>query len=214
MCALCLWTSGSYWFERGLRLFLIFCMCSRFCMCMCVAVLSVRSCLHSLLLDFGLSTCCFACSVFDSHHHSLAPYFKCYGSDFADLVLRIKPVGVVLLSIIRFLETARSIYLLLGFLSDCRWSWRVCALFICRSRSCSLVLDIRGPPCLVDKCPSHSHITQSVGISRCVAFYCSWTAPAVIPCSGFWVLVGGASSWLLLLDLEPKDALSDLTCAV
>ena len=110
MCALCLWTSGSYWFERGLRLFLIFCMCSRFCMCMCVALLSVRSCLHSLLLDFGLSTCCFACSVFDSHHHSLAPYFKCYGSDFADLVLRIKPVGVVLLSIICFLETARSIY--------------------------------------------------------------------------------------------------------
>ena len=109
MCALCLWTSGSYWFVRGLRLFLIFCMCSRLCMCMCVALLSVRSCLLSLPLDFGLSTCCFACSVFDSHHHSLAPYFKCYGSDFADLVLRIKPVGVVLLSITCFLETARSI---------------------------------------------------------------------------------------------------------
>ena len=203
MCALCLWTSGSYWFERGLRLFLIFCMCSRLCMCMCVALLSVRSCLLSHLLDFGLSTCCFACSVFDYHHHSLAPYFKCYGSDFADLVLRIKPVGVVLLSITCFLETARSISsLLLGSLSDCRSSWRVCSLFICCSRLRSFVLDIRGPLCLVDKCPSHNPFPQSVGVSHCAAFCFSLFLGLLLlsfRISVFWVLVGGAS--LLCVDV-------------
>ena len=52
------------------------CTCSRLCMCMRVALLLVRSCLLSFYLDFGPSTCCFACSVLDYHHHSLAPYFK------------------------------------------------------------------------------------------------------------------------------------------
>jgi len=45
--------------------------------CACVwPCFAVRSCHHHLLLDFGLSTCCFACSVLDYYHHSLAPYFK------------------------------------------------------------------------------------------------------------------------------------------
>ena len=50
-------------------------------------------------------------SVLDYDHHSLALYCRYCGSASAGLVLRIKPVGVVLLSIMCFLETARSVQL-------------------------------------------------------------------------------------------------------
>ena len=84
-----------------------------------------------------------------------------------------------------------------------------------RLRSC--VLDIRGPLCLVDKCPSHNPFPQSVGVSHCAAF-CLFRFFGLLllsfraQFSGCWL--AGPPSFALMFVLEPKDALSDLTCGV
>ena len=87
--------------------------------------------------------------MYDYYHHSLALYFRYCGSDFAGLVLRIKPVGVVPSSITCFLDGTIPIFLgviCLDFFG-LPISWRICSFDICRSCPGIVVLDTRGLHC-------------------------------------------------------------------
>ena len=72
-------------------------------MCTCVALLCGEvTPTTSYSLASALALVALPVSVLDYYHHSLALYCRYCGSASAGLVLRIKPVGVVLLSITCF----------------------------------------------------------------------------------------------------------------